>query len=270
MLLIKEDDGIIQYMRVLFLDEEEEKEWLLSLKEVEGIIGYTFNNKKWLREAFIHYTFYYPEEPRECNQRLEYIGDSVLNFVIDTELFTSYPDSPPGVLTRLKSANVDNEKLARVAAKCGLHRFLRHQLLGLDDWIQNFSNEILKYPVHSNGLIDTPKILANTMEAVIGAVFRDSTSVDTVWKVFKRLLEPIISPQTLQVHPTTELHEFCQKNRIIIRFVEGSNDEKNSTYHVLLGNNNEVIGTATGACKKEIVKNRAAKAALDHLKSTIS
>ncbi|KAF9609939.1 hypothetical protein IFM89_019342 [Coptis chinensis] len=264
MRLMREDGGMYQYMRVLFLDEEEEKEkekkWLLSLKEVEDIIGYKFSNKNLLREAFIHTSFYYPEEPRECNQRLEYIGDSVLNFVIDTELFTLYPDSPPGVLTRLKSANVDNEKLARVAAKCGLHRFLRHQLLGLDDW----------YPVHSNGLIDTPKILADTMEAVIGAVFRDSNSVDTVWKVFKRLLEPIISPQTLKVHPTTELHEFCQKNRISIRFVEGSNNEKNSTYHVVLGNNNEVIGTAIGACKKEITKNRAAKAALDHLKSTIS
>ncbi|PIA32589.1 hypothetical protein AQUCO_04400051v1, partial [Aquilegia coerulea] len=256
-----------------YQNEEEEKEkeidWLRSLEEVEDILSYKFNNKNLLKKAFIHPSYHFHDETKESYERLEYVGDSVLNLVISKETFLLYPDSSPGVLTRLRAANVDNEKLARVAVKYELYRYLRHKAPDMGDQIQAFSKDILNYPIHSNGLIETPKFLADIIESIIGAVFIDSNySLDIVWKVFKKLLEPIIGPKTLRIHPMTELYELCQKNKMSINFVDGSTCEKYRTYNVVL-KNNTVIGTSTCASRKEIVKNRAAKAALDHLKATL-
>lgn len=95
-----------------------------SLDGVEKIIEYTFKNKKLLEEAYTHGSF--QKEKKFSYERLEYMGDSVLSLLITKEQFFSYPDLQPGPLTRLRSANVDKEKLARVALTRGLHRFLRH------------------------------------------------------------------------------------------------------------------------------------------------
>ncbi|KAF5202858.1 Ribonuclease 3-like protein [Thalictrum thalictroides] len=271
--LKQKDRGVYQYIRVMFQDEDEEKEkekvWLLSLEDVEEILSYKFSDKNLLKEAFTHPSYYYPDDTKESYERLELLGDSVLNLIISKEMFLLYPDSSPGLLTRLRAANVDNEKLARVAFKYRLYPYLRHKAPDMEDQVQAFSNDIQNYPVHSYGLIDTPKFLADIVESIIGAVFIDSNySLDTVWKVFKRLLEPIIGPKTLRIHPMTELYELCQKNKISINFVDGSKSETYKTFSVVL-ENNIVIGTSTCASRKEIVKNRAAKAALDHLKATL-
>ena len=87
--------------------------------------------------------------------------------------------------------------------------------------IREFSESILAYPLHSNGLVDVPKALADIVESTIGAVFIDcNSSLDIVWKVFKDLLEPIISTETLKRHPVTELYEMCQKRNLKLRFVD--------------------------------------------------
>lgn len=96
-----------------------------SLKEVEAILGYKFKDKQLLVQAFTHSS--YCVENSISYERLEYIGDSVLNFLTSKEQFLLYPDLDPGHLTRLLAANVDTEKLARIAIKHGLHRYMRHQ-----------------------------------------------------------------------------------------------------------------------------------------------
>ncbi|CAI9090084.1 OLC1v1024775C1 [Oldenlandia corymbosa var. corymbosa] len=95
-----------------------------DLDEVEKIIGYSFSNKSLLHQAFTH-----PSYNRGCTsyERLEYVGDSVLNLLITKKQFMLYPDLPPGCLTPLRAANVDTEKLARVAVKHGFHKYLRHE-----------------------------------------------------------------------------------------------------------------------------------------------
>lgn len=87
-------------------------ESLPSLQEVEEIIGYNFNNQDLLEEAFTHVSY---GEKCLSYERLEYVGDSVLNLLITKEQFNLYPNLPPGLLTPLRAANVDTEKLARVA-----------------------------------------------------------------------------------------------------------------------------------------------------------
>ncbi|XP_043689344.1 ribonuclease 3-like protein 3 [Telopea speciosissima] len=238
-----------------------------NVKEVEKILDYKFSDEKLLLEALIHPSFSFPVKSCISYERLEYIGDSVLNLLVARELFFLYPDLPPGLLTKLRAANVDNEKLARVAVRHSLHDYLRHKAPHLQEQIQEFSQAVLDYPVHSNGLIDTPKVLADIVESLVGAVFVDChSSLETVWQVFKRLLEPIISLETLGTHPVTELFEFCQKKRLLLpRFVKDSWNE-NTAVDVFIGD--LLVGTATCGNKKEIAQNRAAKAALDYLKAT--
>ncbi|CAK7349013.1 unnamed protein product [Dovyalis caffra] len=233
--------------------------WLPSLDDVEGILNYKFKNKKLLEEAFTHASF-----PDKCSsyERLEYVGDSVLNLLFTKEQYFMYPDLPPGALTRLRAANVDTEKLARVAIKHGLHRYLRHKKPVLEEQIREFSQAILDYPLHSNGLVDAPKALADIVESTIGAVFIDSdSSIDAVWKVFKDLLEPIISHETLKVHPVTQLYEVCQKRNLQVKFVDLWKD--NMAFDVFVGG--QLVGRGTYGLKKEIAHNRAAKDALNNI-----
>ncbi|XP_022769566.1 ribonuclease 3-like protein 3 [Durio zibethinus] len=231
---------------------------LPSLDEVEGILGYKFNNKRLLEEAFTHASL------GECfsNERLEYVGDSVLNLLFTKEQYFEYPDLWPGALTRLRAANVNTEKLARVAVKHGLHRYLRHKKPLLEEQIRQFSREIERYPLHSNGLIDVPKALADLVESTIGAVFIDSnSSIDIVWKVFKVLLEPIIRRETLKTHPVTQLYEVCQKRNLKVKFVDLW--KESTSFDVLI--DDQLVGRGACRLKKEIAHNRAAKDALDNI-----
>ncbi|PRQ52721.1 putative ribonuclease III [Rosa chinensis] len=229
---------------------------LPSLDEVEEIIGYKFENKNLLEEAFTHSSFM-------CSfsyERLEYIGDAVLNLLFSREHYFLYPDLAPGKLTRLRAANVDTEKLARVALRHGFHRYLRHKKRLLEDQIQEFARAVLDYPLHSNGLIDAPKDLADLVESTIGAVFMDCNSIDIVWEVFKGLLEPIITPETIQIHFNTQLNELCQKNNRSLKYVDSW--EKNKAVDCLI--DGQFVGRGTYSLRKEVAQNRAAKDALDN------
>ncbi|XP_065867846.1 ribonuclease 3-like protein 3 [Euphorbia lathyris] len=234
---------------------------LPSLEGVEEILGYKFENKKLLEEAFTDSSF--PEKGFSY-ERLEYIGDSVLNLLFTKEHFFQYPDLSPGALTRLRAANVDTEKLARVAFKHGFHRFLRHNKPLLEDQIEKFSEAIKEYPLHSNGLVDVPKVLADIVESTVGAVFIDTNyCLDSVWKVFKDVLEPIISRETVKIHPVTELYEECQKRNLKVKFVDSWRESM--AFHVLI--EDKLVGRATYGFKKDIAHNRAAKDALDNIRS---
>jgi hypothetical protein len=117
--------------------ETKENDSLPPLHEVETILDYKFKNKHLLEKAFTHVT--YCSEDNLSYERLEYVGDAVLNLLITKEQFFLYPNLQPGQLTRLRAANVDAEKLARVAIKHGLHRYLRHKKPQLEEQVSSFS-----------------------------------------------------------------------------------------------------------------------------------
>ncbi|XP_039031430.1 ribonuclease 3-like protein 3 [Hibiscus syriacus] len=233
-------------------------ESLPSLDGVEQILSYEFRNKGLLEGAFTHASL----GLTISNEQLEYVGDSVLNLLFTKQQFFEYPDLSPGTLTRLRAANVDTEKLARVAVKHGLYRYLRHKKPLLEEQIRQFSEEIQRYPLHSNGLVDVPKALADVVESAIGAVFIDTNfSIDAVWKVFKDLLEPIIRQDTLKMHPVTQLCEVCQKRNMKVKFVDLW--KENTGFDVFV--DDQLVGSGKCSLKKEIAQNRAAKDALDNI-----
>ncbi|GJZ45326.1 ribonuclease 3-like protein 3, partial [Tanacetum coccineum] len=151
------------------------------LSELETITGYTFKNKDLLKEAFTHAS--YKAVDSNSYERLEYIGDSVLNHLVAKLHFFMYPNMMPGDLTRLRAANVDTEALARAALKYKLHKYLRHKKPLLDKKIQDFMEGIVEFPTHSYGMIDPPKVLADILESLIGAIFIDTDkSMDETWE----------------------------------------------------------------------------------------
>ncbi|XP_058781746.1 ribonuclease 3-like protein 3 [Vicia villosa] len=267
------EEAILIQTSALTIEEQEEKEETnnkdslppLPLDEVEAIIKYEFKNKHLLEEAFTHKT--YGADNGLSYKRLEYMGDAVLGLLIVKEQFFSYPNLGPGDLTPLKSKNVDTEKLARVAIKHGLHRYLRHKQPNLDEEIQEFTKAMDDYYLHSNGQLYVPKALADIVESTIGAIFIDSdSSLDVVWKVARELLEPIIEPDSVKKHPVSQLHEVCQKQKFKLQFVDLW--KESTSIEVFI--NQKFVARGTYSSKKDIARYRAAKNALDNIDKVLS
>ena len=131
---------------------------MASSDELEKNIGVTFTNKDLLTEALTHRSYLneYPRWPLPHNERLEYLGDAVLELLVSEELFKKFPNEPEGQLTVFRAALVNYQILAKVAERIGLQKFI----------------------LMSRGeKKDTGKarevILANAMEALIGAIYLD-------------------------------------------------------------------------------------------------
>ena len=96
-----------------------------SIRSVEEILSYRFKDKSLLIEALTH-SSYNNGESLKSYQRLEFVGDAVLGLALSNYVFLAYPNLEPGMLSSLRAANISTEKLARVAVRHGLHRFIRH------------------------------------------------------------------------------------------------------------------------------------------------
>ncbi|KAK3040432.1 hypothetical protein RJ639_028681 [Escallonia herrerae] len=251
--LVKQEERVIVPWDQKPSLEEETESSELSLEEVEEIVGYKFRDKRMLQRALTHHSY---KESCDSYERLEFVGDSVLNLMITMEQYALYPELAPGKLTRLRAANVDTEKLARVAVKCDLHKYLRHRMPMLEWQIREFTESLPHYPLHSSGLIDPPKVLADIVESTIGAIFLDcGSSLDTTWEVVEKLLQPIITLADLQTHPVTRLYELCQKNNMTIA-VEGS---WTTTGEIKVLVDDKLFGKEKFKPKKAIAVNRAAE-----------
>ncbi|CAN4087097.1 unnamed protein product [Withania somnifera] len=183
---------------------------------LQGALNISFDNKGLLLEAITHASR--PSSGVSCYQRLEFVGDAVLDHLITRHLFFTYTDLPPGRLTDLRAAAVNNENFARVAVKHSLHLHLRHGSSALEKQIRDFVNEVkseLSKPgFNSFGLGDckAPKVLGDIVESIAGAIFLDSgCNTKAVWEVFQPLLHPMVTPETLPMHPVRELQERCQQ-----------------------------------------------------------
>ncbi|XP_047973104.1 ribonuclease 3-like protein 3 isoform X1 [Salvia hispanica] len=255
---MREEEVLVSFQTLALPQGREESS--RRVNDLREIIGYEFNDPMILQQAFTHHSY---EEGCSSLDRLAYIGDAILTFAVTKDQCVLYPDSDPGMLTRLRSANVDTEKLARATLKLELHEFLRHNIFLLEHQIEEFREAIAKHPLHSSGLIDAPKVLADIFEALIGAIFLDcKSSFDTTWEVVKKLLEPVITPATLPIHPVSQLQELCQSRRLSLKMRDSWKD--NGVVEFVI--NDACVGRAEYKAKRAIAKNRAALDAYNHLK----
>ncbi|XP_020549446.1 endoribonuclease Dicer homolog 3a isoform X2 [Sesamum indicum] len=177
---------------------------------LESKLGYIFSTKGLLLEAITHATE--PDQGvRYCYQRLEFLGDAVLDILITLHLYENHKNVDPGDLTDLRSASVNNDNFAIAAVKRNLHSHLQHGSFYLESQISEF----VKHVADMSTTVLTPdtkgpKVLGDLVESIAGAILIDSSlNLDKVWKVFKPLLSPIVTPDKLELPPSRELMELC-------------------------------------------------------------
>ncbi|KAM7472370.1 hypothetical protein LguiA_010553 [Lonicera macranthoides] len=239
----------------------------VNFDALEGALKIKFQDKGLLVEAITHASR--PSSGVSCYQRLEFVGDAVLDHLITRYLFFTYTDLPPGRLTDLRAAAVNNENFARVAVKHNLHLHLRHGSSALEKQIRDFvkeaHNELSKPGFNNFGLGDckAPKVLGDIVESIAGAIFLDSgRDTAVVWKVFQPLLEPIVTPETLPMHPVRELQERCQQQAEGLEY-KASRSGNLATVEVYV--DGVQIGIAQNPQKK-MAQKLAARNALEALK----
>ncbi|KAG6519471.1 ribonuclease 3-like protein 2 [Zingiber officinale] len=236
-----------------------------TVAEIESILGYTFRNKSLLVEAITHGS--YAGHP--SYQRLEFVGDAVLGLAVSHYLYERYPDIGSGDLTALRRANVSNEKLSRVAVRFGLYRFLRRNSPGLDQAVSEFTDIVTMEEEEDDGrisfggsILKARAVLADMVESIAAAVYWDCDSnLKVVWKIFSKILTPIITLETMKEQPVAALNMLCQKQGKALEFRSSSFGSSCTVSAFVDG---KAMGTGT-ARQMEIAKLNAARDALPKL-----
>ncbi|MDP3724337.1 MAG: ribonuclease III [bacterium] len=149
----------------------------LDRKKAEALIGHTFHQPDLLTTAFLHRSYgnEHLDFERLSNERLEFLGDSVLSVVVAHALYQQFPEKPEGELTLLRSAMVSQHTLADVGKELGLGKFL-----------------LLAHGEESGGGRENPSILSNTYEAIVAALFLDGGVEPAKRFILKTLLPRLI------------------------------------------------------------------------------
>lgn len=223
-----------------------------TLEGVEELLGYGFKDRAILLRALCHRSYVYENglSPADSNERLEFLGDSVVELSASHMLFEDFPDFAEGELTKVRAPMVKRQTLARVAGDMGLGRFI---LLGKGE--------------ESTGGREKESILADTFEAVVGAVYLDggfAIARGLVMSCLESVKNEIIRLGTGDYK--SELQELAARNTgSLPRYSlseEGPDHFK--TFHATVSLGDRVFGPVSGASKKE-AEQGAARAALDKL-----
>ncbi|MBU6500862.1 MAG: ribonuclease III [Patescibacteria group bacterium] len=223
--------------------------------DLEKNIGVSFNNKDLLTESLTHRSYLneYPKWPLPHNERLEFLGDAVLELVVSDELFKKFSNYPEGQLTVLRAALVNYQILAKVAEGIGLEKFI---LLSRGE------------------KKDTGKarevILANAIEAVIGAIYLDR-GIDIVSSFIKKFvmtnLEMVLKTKSYK-DSKSELQEIVQEKLKLTptySVLEESGPAHKRIFKMGAYFGEKLVADGSGASKQE-AELEAAKAALKKYK----
>lgn len=226
-----------------------------NLKEFQEIIGYKFNNESYLRTALTHSSFAHENKNKKVyyNERLEFLGDSVLGLVVSRYIFENYPELPEGNLTKIRAAVVCEKALFECALNIDLGKYM---ILGRGE-------------EHTGGRT-RPSILSDAYEALIAAMFLDS-NLETVreWILgqFYEIIEAAAKGK-ISKDFKTEFQEEAQNRgdvEISYKVVDSSGPDHNKSFTVHVYLNGTLMGEGEGTSKKKAEQN-AAKYALQKLR----
>lgn len=219
----------------------------MEYDRVEKEIGYKFKNKKLLEKAFTHTSYAY-EHKIESNEKLEFLGDAILEVTISKFLYRHYQKLTEGEMTKVRAAVVCEKSLYKVAKR---HNFSDFLFLGRSEIINNGK--------------ERPAILADSVEALIAAMYLDS-NIETVEKFILSNLKLAVETASKHVGERdykTVLQEKLQVHgdvHISYRTIDEIGPDHNKTFVVELSVNGEKKSQGVGSNKKEAEMSAAREA----------
>lgn len=227
---------------------------MIILQELEAVIHYTFKDKNKLLLALTHSSFANEKRNlgRVSNERLEFLGDAVLNIVISEYIYKNFPNLPEGEMTKTRAAIVCEGSLMKCACQISLGKYL---FLGKGE--------------ENTGGRSRISILSDAFEALIGAFFLDGglpEAKNFIFRAMKEYLKDFHNSE-LFIDYKTQFQEHIQKKgeqRISYSILDEKGPDHNKIFVAQVNVGDNVLGTGEGRNKKEAEQN-AAKAALDKL-----
>ncbi|KAL9427016.1 hypothetical protein AB3S75_033741 [Citrus x aurantiifolia] len=247
-------------------------ERLVNIRHLESLLNYSFRDPSLLVEALTHGSYMLPEIPR-CYQRLEFLGDAVLDYLITVYLYNKYPTLSPGDLTDMRSASVNNDCYALSSVKHGLHKHILHASQELSKWINitvdSFERLSLESTFGWESETSFPKALGDIIESLAGAIFVDSgCNKEVVFESIRPLLEPMITPETMRLQPARELNEYCQEHHFAMKKTVAPRINGKAAVTVEVLANGTLFKHTHADADKETAKKVASKEVLKSLKAS--
>jgi ribonuclease-3 len=221
-----------------------------SASDLSRRLGLSFSNLSLLTRALTHRSYVNEYSAVEDNERLEFLGDAVLDFTVGAWVYNRFPEMPEGDLTKMRSALVRNEQLAKFARKLDLGRALR---LGRGE--------------ASSGGHNRDNLLGSAFEALIGALYLDA-GLDTVDAFVIPILEEVRESILDEIHdPKSQLQEWTQSQKLgapRYRVVGTSGPDHAVVFEMVVEVAGIVRGSGTGT-SKSYAEHAAAQDALKNL-----
>jgi ribonuclease-3 len=230
---------------------------VLPISQLEELLGYEFRNKEILLESITHRSYSAENDIKYDNQRLEFLGDSVLEIVLTEYLFNRYPAAAEGHLTKMRSALVQQDALAYLARKIGLNDYL---MMGKGEFDSNGHHR--------------DSTLSDAFESLIGAFYLDAGTLEAVRKFIIPLIEknyPEPAEKLIDLNPKGALQEYTQKqwnSSPCYNTIEVSGPDHEPSYKVSVSVRGKVIGHGE-AVKRKLAESAAARNALIYLNQKV-
>ena len=223
------------------------------IKDLEGAIGYRFQNITLLQNALTHSSYANERWHNSLlsNERLEFLGDSILGMVVAEHLYKQFPDRPEGELTKMRADMVCETSLAAIAEKIGLGQ---HLLLGHGE--------------DRLGGRSRASILADAVESVIAASFLDGGMAAAEGFIRRFVLTNVPVKRMQNTDYKTALQELVQQKKhqsLVYSLVGSYGPDHDKSFKVQVSLNGKVVGTGEGSSKKRAEQD-AARTALEKLK----
>ncbi len=224
-----------------------------ALRDLEEVMGYLFENPSLLDQALTHKSYANEHGPEaRDNERLEYLGDAVLDLVVSRLLYDLIPPLSEGKMSKIRAFLVSEPSLERVARTLGLGPLIR---LGRGE--------------EQTGGREKASILSGAFEALVAAIYLDG-GFDLAFQFVEALFRPILEQEgtgVLERDYKTRLQEYCQARygrTPVYRLVREWGPDHDKTFEVEIRLGNRTLGRGRGRNKKE-AEQRAAQDALELL-----
>ena len=228
---------------------------MVDWNDCQKHLGISFRRESFLEQALVHAS-YLNENPSftgSSNERLEFLGDAILNFIVAEELYKEFPEFSEGDLTEIRASLVCRNTLAEIASS-----------LKLGDWL------LLGQGEEENGGRARPSNLANAMEALIGAIYLEQGLARVRVFIFRQLKPRLDKIKAGKRTPNYKaLVQACvqgqKKTTPVYRLVETAGPDHSKQFTVEILVEGEVVGNGKGKSKKA-AENQAARAAWGKLR----